>query len=151
MILCGDGMNIDQNAPLAARREIFINMPPEKVWAVLADIAHWPEWQTDIASVKLEGEVRPGTVFRWKASGLNITSTLRDVEAPRRIGWTGDSLGMKAIHNWTFEAQESGTRAITEESLSGWLARLLKLFDAHFLEKSLEKSLIILKNRAEKE
>jgi hypothetical protein len=41
------------------------------------------------------------------------------------------------------------TRVITEESLSGWLTRLPKLFDPNFLEKSLEASLKLLKNKAE--
>lgn len=56
---------------------------------------------------------------------------------------------MKAIHIWKFEPQENATRVITEESLSGWLARLLKLFDPAFLDKSLEASLRLLKAKAE--
>jgi ABC-type multidrug transport system ATPase subunit len=39
----------------------------------------------------------------------------------------------------------NGTDVITEEFLSGWLARLMKFSDAQFLEKSLEGSLKILK------
>ncbi|MGB4873735.1 MAG: hypothetical protein WBP47_27050 [Candidatus Promineifilaceae bacterium] len=56
---------------------------------------------------------------------------------------------MFAIHNWTFTAQQQGTKVITEESLSGWMARLLKLFDSHFLEKSLEATLQTLKTTVE--
>lgn len=142
-------MNIDQNAPLAARQEIFIAATPEQVWAVQADINHWADWQPDISTIKLEGELTAGSVFRWKANGLNITSTLEVVEPPQHIGWTGDSLGMHAIHIWHFERQAEGTRAITEESLSGWFPRILKLFDENFLEKSLAASLKTLKNRVE--
>jgi hypothetical protein len=39
--------------------------------------------------------------------------------------------------------------AISEESLSGWLTRLMLLFDKHFLEKSLEATLQRLKLQAE--
>jgi hypothetical protein len=70
-------------------------------------------------------------------------------ERNRQIGWMGISLGMSAIHNWMFEVQDDGTCVVTEESLSGWLARLMKLFDPQFLEKSLEASLKILKAKAE--
>lgn len=80
---------------------------------------------------------------------MTIRSRLHTVEPNRRIGWTGSALGMYAIHNWTFEADEKTTRAFTEESLSGWLTRLMKLFDPHFLEKSLEAALQRLKNESE--
>ena len=39
----------------------------------------------------------------------------------------------------------NGANVVTEESLSGWLARLMKFSDAQFLKKSLEGSLKILK------
>ena len=93
----------------------------------------------------LDDEHKAGSIFRGKAKGLEITSRLHTVERNRQIGWTGISLGMSAIHNWMFEVQGDGTRVVTEESLSGWLARLMKFSDAQFLKKSLEGSLKILK------
>ena len=80
---------------------------------------------------------------------MTIHSRLHTVESETRIGWTGNSLGMYAIHNWMFEKHGDKTRVITEESLSGWLTRLMKLFDPHFLEKSMEAALQRLKARAE--
>ena len=142
-------MNIDINAPVFARREVTIEAPIESVWNIQTGIDRWSEWQPDVTSAKLDGELKAGTVFRWKAKGLSIVSTLHTVEPNRRIGWTGISLGMSAIHNWTFEAQGNVTRVVTEESLNGWLTRLMKLFDPHFLEKSLETSLKILRLQVE--
>lgn len=143
-------INIDQNAPLHARQETLIRAPLEKVWDLQTDINHWHEWQPDVAFAKLEGTLAPNTIFRWKGGGINITSRLHTVEPPTRIGWTGDSMGMHAVHNWTLEPHENGTRVITEESLSGWLASIIKLFDRNFLNKSLTKSLQTLKSEAEK-
>ena len=142
-------MNIDTNAPVFARKEIIIHAPVEKVWQIQTDIENWSHWQPDIASTKLDGDLEAGTPFRWKAQGLSITSQLHTVEPNRRIGWTGIAPGMSAIHNWTFEARGNDTLAITEESLSGWLTRLMKFFDPHFLEKSLEATLQRLKNKSE--
>jgi len=142
-------MNIDRNAPMSARKEIFIEAPPEKVWALHTDINGWPRWQPDISSATLEGNLAAGTVFRWKAKGLGITSTLQEVEPNLRISWTGNSLGMRAVHVWTFEPQDNGTRVVTEESLSGWFPRIVKLFMPTFLEKSLEQSLQVLKTHVE--
>lgn len=144
-------MEIDHNAPLRARKEIIIAAAVEKVWAVQADIEHWHEWQPDVSSAKLEGDLAVGTIFRWKANGLAITSTLREVEPKQRLSWTGVALGMKAVHIWIFEPLDVGTHVITEESLSGWVPRLLKIFAPNFLEKSLEKSLLTLKNYAEQQ
>lgn len=141
--------SIDTNAPLFARREIFINAPVEKVWNIQTDIESWPEWQSDITSVTLQGKLTGGTTFKWKASGLNITSVFHTVNPKNEIGWTGVSLGMSAIHNWTFKEQDNGTFVTTEESLSGWLASLFRVFDKNFLEKSLEASLQKLKTRVD--
>jgi uncharacterized protein YndB with AHSA1/START domain len=142
-------MEINREAPLNSRKEIVISATLDTVWSVLTDVKRWPEWQPDVAFARLDHNLGVGAVFRWKAKGFNITSTIQEFEPGRRIGWTGDSTGMKAIHIWSFEANDTGTRVITEESLSGWLPRVLRIFDSKFLEKSLARSLQVLKAQAE--
>ena len=61
-------------------------------------IDRWAEWQPDVTFSKLDGKLEKGTVFRWKAKGLNITSVIQVLKPMQSIGWTGNSLGMKAIH-----------------------------------------------------
>jgi uncharacterized protein YndB with AHSA1/START domain len=143
-------MNIDPNAPLVARDEIVIAAPVEKVWGLETDINRWPEWQPGVTAARLEGDLAAGSVFRWKAAGMGLVSTLQEVQPPQRVSWTGKSLGMSAVHCWTFEAQGDRTRVITEESISGWLASLLKLLMPGFLQKDMVKSLETLKAQAEK-
>ncbi|MBE2272331.1 MAG: SRPBCC family protein [Anaerolinea sp.] len=143
-------MQIDTNAPVTARDSILIHAPLERVWALQANIEQWTQWQPNISRAVLEGELKAGSVFRWKAQGLAITSTLQVVDPCRQIGWTGVSLGMKAIHLWHFEATPEGTRVTVEESLSGWFTRLLAWFDRTFLTKSMASSLALLKAQAEK-
>ena len=143
-------MNIDYNAPLIAKKDILISASLEKVWSEITKIDRWFEWQPDVTSSKLNGELAVGVLFYWKAKGLNITSTIQVLEPMQSIGWTGKSLGMQAIHIWTFEARNEGIYVKTEESLSGWFPRVLKLFDPHFLEKSLLNSLQVLKAHTEK-
>lgn len=144
-------MDINTNAPVFARKEIIINAPIEKVWQIQSNLEAWPEWQPDITSIQLDGGFKVGATFRWKAQGLTIQSRIHTLQADRRIGWTGTALGMYAIHNWAFEPHGEATLAMTEESLSGWLTRLMKLFDPHFLDKSLEATLRRLKNKSEEE
>lgn len=144
-------MNIDLNAPLVARREVFIDAPIETVWRVLSDIPRWPAWQPDISSMMLEGALRPGAVFRWKAMGSSLSARVETVDAPRRLGWVSHSAGLTSKHIYMLEAHGTRTRVVTEESLAGWVSRVHKLLTPHFLEDLLEASLEKLKAYVEQQ
>ena len=142
-------MNVDQNAPMVAYDDIWIKADLDTVWSTLTDINNWSEWQSGVSAARLLGPLSLGVNFEWKASGLGIKSTIRDFEPSNRIGWTGKALGMSAIHLWMLEPEAEGTHVWSEESMSGWFIRLIKIFDAGFLEKSMEASLQELKARVE--
>lgn len=143
-------MNIDFKAPLTGKKEILIDAPVEYVWEIQTDINNWPKWQNEIAFARLEGALQQGAAFKWKAMGINIESVLHKVSKYKAIGWSGKSIGMNAVHVWNFEKHGNKTKVITEESLSGWFPRLIKLFKPNFLDESLTKALLTLKNYAEK-
>lgn len=142
-------LQIQANAPYAVRKEIVINAPVEKVWQLLTDFDRWPQWQEAVKSSKMEGSLAPGGIFRWNSGGMNLVSTLKVVEPQRSVGWNGQGMGTQAIHVWHLESAAGGTRVITEESLSGWLPSLLKLFMPRFLDNSLTKTLNDLQKAAE--
>lgn len=142
-------MKIDLAAPLVARREIFIDAPIETVWRIQCDIGSWPDWQPGVTILEFNGDLSPGVRFRWKADGTTITSTLGAVEPPRHIGWVSVTPGMRAVHIYMLEAHGKRTRVVTEESRSGWSARLLKLQTPYLLEPLLDEALERLKQRAE--
>jgi hypothetical protein len=96
------------------------------------------------------GRRRPGSAFRWKAGPGTITSTIQDVDPPRRIAWTGTSFGIKAIHVHTFEPRAGGTLVTTEESYDGVVARLLRRRLQNILDSTLESELEHLKTEAER-
>jgi uncharacterized protein YndB with AHSA1/START domain len=83
----------DARAPVIGAREIVISADPETVWEVLAGIDRWPAWNPDVKWVSVEGDVVEGTQFRWKSGSGTLTSTLRRVEPPRLIAWTGRIFG----------------------------------------------------------
>lgn len=144
-------MDIDRNAPVIASAELFIDAPPAVVWTVQTDLAAWPGWNSDVSSMDLQGPLAPGTVFRWKTGGLPIASRLQIVEPERRIGWTGKAPpGIRAVHVWSFEPENGGTRVRTEESFDGLLARLLPGPMRRMLAQSLESGLVALKTEAER-
>ena len=142
-------MEINKKAPAVARKDIVINAPPEEVWEIHTDINGWSDWNPDIASSKLEGPLAEGTVFNWKSGGVNLTSTIQELEPVSKIGWTGTGFGSRARHIWTLEPNGKGTLITTEESLEGWLVSLLRGRMRKTLETSLNAWLIDLKSEVE--
>lgn len=114
-----DRVEINHQAPATAQGEIHIAADPETVWAVISAIDEWPSWNADVKSARLEGPTAPGSVFRWKAGPSSLVSTLQVVERPREIGWTGRTLGIRAVHVFRFELKDGGTLARSEESWQG--------------------------------
>jgi hypothetical protein len=128
---------INEQAPVVGASEIEIAAAPEAVWDVLTAFERWPSWNRDVKSISVEGPVAEGLVFRWKAGPGTITSTVRLVEPPRRLAWTGKTLGIKAIHFWHLEPREGKAFVRTEESYEGVVARLLR----GSLQKTLDAAL----------
>ena len=128
---------INQQAPVVGTGEIEIAASPEAVWEALTAFERWPSWNPEVKSMTIQGDVAPGTVFRWKAGPGTITSTIRRVEPPRQIAWTGKTLGIDAIHFWYFDPRNGATFVRTEESFEGLVARLFR----RSLQKTLDRSL----------
>ena len=119
------------------------------MWAVLTEIERWPSWNPAVESVSFEGGFKEGSEFRWKAGPGTITSTIAQVDAPRRIVWTGTSFGIKAIHVHTLEARSGSTLVRTEESFDGLLARVFRGRLQRTLDTTLDNELRHLKAAVE--
>jgi carbon monoxide dehydrogenase subunit G len=143
-------MNLNEPAPVTSTRELKIEATPEAVWSLLTDINNWPSWNTAVSRARLHGAFVPGSVFRWKSGGSSIVSTLKEVEEPKRVSWTGKGFGISAVHVWTIEANGTGVLVRTSESFDGWLVRLLRSFFQRLLDRTLEDALRSLKAAAEK-
>ena len=142
-------MDVKRDAPVLAAGEIEIASEPEAVWDVLTDFAAWPSWNPDVKSMAFEGGLAEGAEFRWKAGPGTITATIRRVERPLLIGWTGKTLGMSAVHVYRLERRDGGTLVTTEESFDGPIARLARRPLRRMLAASLEGGLRALKTRVE--
>ena len=138
------------DAPVSSKREVEIAALPEVVWDVLTGFEQWPDWNPDVKSMSFEGPVAPGSEFRWKAGPGTIVSTLEEVDRPRYIRWRGRTMSIKAVHEWHFERSSGGTRVETEESFSGFLARLFRGSLQKTLDSSTESGLERLKRESER-
>jgi uncharacterized protein YndB with AHSA1/START domain len=143
-------MNVNRNAPAWAEAETYINAPVELVWQVQSAIESWPRWKRKVETVQLEGPLQPGTTFRWKSGGASIISTLEEVTPGVRIGRTGRTFGIRALHVWEFKSLDGRTHVKTAESFEGWLARLFPGLMRKTLRQALDGAIGSLKAECER-
>lgn len=142
-------IEIDRTAPVVAEAGISIAAPLETVWSILVDLESWPRWNRSVTRMRLNGPLQVGTTFDWTGGGSKIASRIEEVDAPLRIVWSGRTLGIRALHVWTFAAEGTGTRVVTVESFAGGLVRLFPGLFRKLLDKALREGLEALKVEAE--
>ncbi|HEX2142724.1 MAG TPA: SRPBCC family protein [Candidatus Limnocylindria bacterium] len=142
--------DVDRRAPVIESAEVSVAADRGTVWAVMSDIEAWPSWSKDISSAELLGPLAPGTEFVWQAGPGTIRSRLVAVEPGSRIGWTGSTMGIRAVHQWRIEEQGDRTRVVTDESWSGLLPWLLRAPMRSRLRTSLREGLTYLQAEAER-
>jgi len=143
-------LSINNNAAVKCKKSITITASSKKVWEILTNINNWNSWQTDISKSKLNSELKPNSTFDWKSGGAKIHSTLHTVDPFKQLGWTGKTFGMFAIHNWIITEKDKKTEISVEESLEGFIAKLLKNTFNKNLENDMQNWLDLLKQESEK-
>jgi uncharacterized protein YndB with AHSA1/START domain len=137
-------------AALYEKLEIVIAASPKEVWRILTDIDNWPTWHKGIQYAKLHEPFGEDVAFDWKTKGIRIGSRIVQVEKNHSVGWIWISMRIVAKHLWTIAPQGKGTLLITEESLDGRMANVLKLFMPSILKKRLGAWLEYIKAVAER-
>jgi len=108
--------------------ECVLAASPAQVWAVLADLEHYSEWNP--LNIEAHGEARPGArvrmVFRNLAGKpgqvVRQTVTLVAAEPGVELAWAGNvPLIFKGRHGFRLVVEGEGTRVIHTEVLSGLL------------------------------
>lgn len=140
---------INTAAPVSCSHSILINAELLRVWNVLTDISQWTTWQNEISNVRLNDSLQAGTTFAWKTGGAKIHSIIHTVNPHSQFGWTGKTMGIFAIHNWTLSEENGKIRVHVEESMEGFLARLFKKSFQKNLKKGMHTWLDLLKRECE--
>ncbi len=90
--------------------------PPEKIWRALTEGDLLKQWL-------LENDFRPvvGHRFTFRAPPMPkwdgvIESEVLAVEAPRRLSYRWNSLGLETVVEWTLVGTKGGTRVRMEQS-----------------------------------
>ncbi len=66
-------------------REVEINAPVEKVWEVITNPDHWPQWFPGIESVSNVTSVSEGGTFQWTDEGKTGRGTIVNLEPQKRL------------------------------------------------------------------
>ena len=121
----------------------------ERLWDILTDVKSWPEWQgTSYIKPIPTSPLKDGSTFKVELAGLKWDITVTKAERPNKLSWIGRRVGLKGIHDWEFIEEGGKTKAITRESMSGWMLLFLYPIAKTQVPKA-EKWLIDLKARAE--
>ena len=105
-----------------------IEASPFAVWAVLTDLASYPDWDSGVERV--EGEIAPGGTIKLYVSinpGRAFPLTVSELRPAERMVWTGGMpLGLfKGERTFTLTPEGSGTRFTMREEFSGLLLPLI--------------------------
>ncbi len=138
-----------------------IAAPPETVFAVMTDIARWPQIVRAIEKIELltEGPMRVGTSFRetrtmfGRSASEEMTVTV--VDPPRRLVTTAESHGARYLTTHTIEPAPGGSRLVfsfkgTPVTLTARLFSVIGFLFMGLLRRQLESDLADLKAEAER-
>ncbi|MGI8926905.1 MAG: SRPBCC family protein [Tepidiformaceae bacterium] len=131
---------------------IDIAVPPAAVWAVLADLARWPEWTETVRSVNLldPAPLVPGLRARVRIRRApTATWTVTEVRRGAAFTWTASTAGIRTIASHEIEAAGEGSRVTLAIDQPGAVAGVLRPLLMRVARKNLAIEAAGLKRRAE--
>jgi len=100
---------IGYSLPVAhtASRDTTLNVPPDRLFAILTDVESFPKWRRDVKKV----DVVSRSPLRWREDGSNgpITFELEDVQPPSRFVTRIADTGLAFGGSWLYELRASGS------------------------------------------
>jgi len=135
------------------QNEIEINASPEVVWDLLINAGDWNLWYDGIQNIKFEDQeekvLRLGSKVFWNSMGQSLNNTIIQYEPNKALAWQFNESKIQGCHAWIILPTDNGCLVITDESQTGQLAKLQKLFLPNKLKKQHDDWLRLLKQQAE--
>lgn len=145
-------MRVNEQAPIYIRREITIFAPPEKIWDWLSRVDLWQDWHPEIAAAYWLDDGREGgprARFKWRQGPVRITSLIESWDVWREIGWQGRAYNAVVRHVFRLEGDFRRTHIVSEQSIEGFTASLMRPIIQGLAERTSETWLAALKTRLE--
>jgi hypothetical protein len=138
------------------RAEVEIRAPAERIFAILGDLAAYPDWNP--FTPRVESTLRPGDPVHLyvRLRGPRLSHRIETVSAnepPRRLCW-----GMKMGARWLLAAERcqtltpldgERTHYVNEDVFRGCLAPLVSRLYGSALQRGFDDVALALKKRAE--
>ena len=106
-----------------------INAAPDKIWAILVDGAHYPDWDSGV--LRVDGRVSPGETIKVVSSanpGRTFPVKVTTFDPNKEMTWSGGMpLGLfKGVRTFTLAAAGEGTtRFRVREEYTGPLLSMM--------------------------
>jgi hypothetical protein len=125
-----------------AEHTLDTSAEPEDVWRQLAEVSHWPEWETGVTWAELTGPFRAGSQGRMNVRGEGTrTFQLAKVVANRTFTALVKLPLAEIRHTHDQEASSMGTRMTHRIEIAGPLSWLYGLTRGRKLREGLAPSL----------
>jgi len=101
--------------------------PGQDVWARLADIPRWPDWNPACLEAEIEGPLAPGSqiglrLLHPRGTQFWTRPVLTDVEPERLLAWTTKAVGLRAPTAIRLAPAEDGTLVTLDAEARGALS-----------------------------
>jgi uncharacterized protein YndB with AHSA1/START domain len=110
------------------RIAVDIVAPPDRVWAVMADIDRWPEWTPTVTRIQRldRGPLAVGSRVRIRQPRLPAAVwQVSELLEGRSFTWVSQSPGVRAVAKHSVEPTAQGARATLSIRFSGLLGGLV--------------------------
>ena len=131
---------------------IDIDAPPERVWAVMADVERWPEWTPTMNSVRRldGGDLRVGSRAKIKQPKLmGVTWQVTSLQPGRSFVWQNRSPGMLSVGGHEIEPLGGGSRVRLWVEQTGPLSPVFGFFTRGMTQRYIRQEAEGLKRRSE--
>jgi uncharacterized membrane protein len=119
-------------------KTVDIDAPPEKVFAVLCDVEHWPEWTATMTSVQRldKGPLAVGSRAQVRQPRLRpAVWQVTEFEDNRNFTWTTRAPGLRMKAGHLVEPRGSGSRVALTFEMSGLIAPLMSRVYGNLIEQ----------------
>jgi uncharacterized membrane protein len=133
-------------------KTVDIDAPPEKVFAVLCDLEHWPEWTPTMSDVRRldKGPLAVGSSAQVRQPKLRpAVWRVTEFEDNRNFTWTTRSAGLRMKAGHLVEPFGSGSRVALSFEMSGLIAPLVARLYGNLIEQYVATESQGLKKRSE--
>nr|WSX75180.1 SRPBCC family protein [Streptomyces sp. NBC_00899] len=102
------------------RAQAVVHAPPSTAFALLTDVARWPEWVPGVTEART-GAVAGAFAVRFHEHPFEIC--LGEHVPHSRLGWSGIGSGVQLYQAWLLTPVADGTLVVTENVVRGPVAR----------------------------